>query len=499
MAQLLEGRAGVRLELPAGWTRGEAPAGEETWRGPGGVTLLAAHRSVPVLSDPFLLDDHRQDLRLLAAERGGGLVECEPILDGRGVLGLVKLPRAPGRLEVRVEAHALVPVESGHLALSLAAEEQEPGQRETEVLRLLAPLGAPPKWVADPYGRPYQRKARDREFARHQPPPDLLLRTCADDAAHDERFPAHPLTRVRTALGELLPRLELLHPCAIEVEPEVTAAQAVQLGLPLGFLPEEPLPRGQVYRRHSFAGRASALRVEVLPGAAGRAQDAALAARSLEELCAAAGVELVQGPRARERTVGRYRGVYAELELRREAGDAPRYAAAFLVPWREGDAVLLSLAGARDDWSRANRDLEAVVCCLSPWEDPSPDESGDDTAKFQHVSLNGLRRVYRVLCRLAWCDGQVDPRERIVLETFCRRHRIARSEAEALEAEAAESERLRVGRKSAERELLIETMLEVVAADGVLDPAEQARLQRIARAVELPEAQLAARIAERMR
>lgn len=501
MVELLEGCAGVRLPLGAEWTLDRSSdAGaprEETWRGPAGLTLRAGLSAHPVLVDPFLLDDHRQDLRLIAAARGGGLIACEPALEGRAVQGLIKLPRAVGRLEVRVEAHLLVPLEEGHLWLVLAAEEDRPGERETAVLRALAPAGAPDDWVGDAYGRPYQRQARDLEFTRHTSPAELLLRTRADDVEHDARFPDHPLTRVRGALSALLADLMLLAPCGIEIEPEVSTGHGVQLGLPLGFLAEEPLARGRVYRRRSFEARVSALRVELLPGGAGLIADEAAARAALVERWGASGAEVVQGPRLRGRTVGRYRGIYAELDAR--DGQDTCYGAVFLVPWRDGDALLLSVAGARDDWGRANRDLEAVVCCLSPFEDPSPDDSGEDTAKFVHVSLNGLRRIYRVLCRLAHCDGHVDPRERKALETFCRRHRIAPAEAEALEVEAAESERLRVGRKPAERELLIETMLHVVAADGVLDPAEQSRLARIARAVELPEAQLAARVAERMR
>lgn len=495
MAQLLDGRAAVRLDLPSGWTRTTAAADAEGWSGPGGVTLQAELRRAPLLVDPFLIDDHRQDLRLCAAERGGGLVECEPVLGGSGVAGLLKLPRAPGAAAVRIEGHALLPLAEGHLALRLTAEEEEPGGSREAVLRRELPAEG---WVADPYGRPYERKARDRDFTRYQPPPSLLLRTRADDAAHDARFPAHPLSRVRSALRQLLERLQLLRPSLLEVESDTAEVHGVQLGLPLGFLPEEAPspPRGRQFRRWSFGGRAVGLRVELLPDAEPAARVPAEAARLL---VARAGQAVSQGPRCLERTVGRYRGVYAEAEL----GAGPvRYAVAFLVPWRAGEALLLQLEAPQDDWARANRDLEAVVCCLSPWEDPRPadaDESSDETAKFAHVSLNGLRRVYRVLCRLAHCDGDVHPRERTLLETFCRRHRIPAIEAAALEAESAASERLRVGRKPAERELLIHTMLDLVAADGVLDPAEQTRLLRIARAVELPESELAARIEERLR
>lgn len=496
--ELLDGRAGVSLELP-GWERKEQLARAETWVGPAGVTLRLEHHPAPVLVDPFLLDDHRQDLRLVAAERGGGLLECEPILEGQGVLGVIKLPLAGEGL--RFEAHGLIPVSEGHVALRLEVDDPTGRRRERELAARWT--GPAADWARDPYGAPYQRPARDREFARHRPPADLLVRTEADDPAHDPSFRDHGLSRLHAALRALVSGFELRRPSLVEVESDTATIQGVRLGLPLGFLAEDALARGQVFRRRSFAGRTSALRVEVVPKGEALARSADEARRRLPELLGSS--RPLQGPRALERTVGRYPGVYAELELEPADGSPlPRYAVVFVVPWRDGAGLLLGLTAPRDDWARANRDLEAVVCCLTPWEDPEPagrdpDETSDDTHKFAHVSLNGLRRVYRILCRLAHCDGEVDPRERTSLETFCRRFKISQAEASALEAEARENERLRIGRKPAERALLIDTMLGVVSADRTLHPAEERRLLKLARAVELPEEALRRLIEQRLR
>lgn len=501
--ELLDGRAGVSLELP-GWERRERQHRWETWLGPGGARLRLEQHTHPLLVDSFLLDDHRQDLRLIAAERGGGLLECEPLLEGRGVLGVIKCPL--GQDALRFEAHGLVPLSEGHLAIRLEVDDPNGRAREREVLSRF-PGGLPPDWASDPYGAPYQRAARDRDFARHRLPSDLLIRTLADDPAHDARFPASGQARLHAALRALVNGIDLRRPSSLEVESDTVATHGgVRLGLPLGYLAEEPLDRGQVFRRRSFAGRAVALRVEVLPGADALSKSAAEAKRRLPDLFP--GGRLVQGPRALERTVGRYPGVYAELELEPATVGGPpaqaRYAVVFFVPWRDGSALLLVLSCPRDDWARANRDLEAVICCLTPWEEPDPagqdpDESGDDTNKFAHVSLNGLRRVYRVLCRLAHCDGEVHPRERMVLEVFARRFKIGRNEASLLEAEANESERLRVGRKPAERELLVQQMMHLVMADRVLHPEEEKRLFRLARAVELPDDAMRRLIDQRLR
>lgn len=92
------------------------------------------------------------------------------------------------------------------------------------------------------------------------------------------------------------------------------------------------------------------------------------------------------------------------------------------------------------------------------------------------VSQNGVRRVYRVLCHLAACDGEVHPRERAVLEAFRQAFQIADAEGELLEGEGIGGDKLEVGGNPAERALLLDAMLDVAAADGKLAKAEEKRL-----------------------
>ena len=102
-------------------------------------------------------------------------------------------------------------------------------------------------------------------------------------------------------------------------------------------------------------------------------------------------------------------------------------------------------------------------------------DSGEGSATGS-VSKNGVRRVYRVLCHLAACDGEVHPRERAVLEAFRQAFQIADAEGELLEGEGIGGDKLEVGGNPAERALLLDAMLDVAAADGKLAKAEEKRL-----------------------
>ncbi|HBP17061.1 MAG TPA: hypothetical protein DEA08_04595, partial [Planctomycetes bacterium] len=68
-------------------------------------------------------------------------------------------------------------------------------------------------------------------------------------------------------------------------------------------------------------------------------------------------------------------------------------------------------------------------------------DSGEGSATGS-VSKNGVRRVYRVLCHLAACDGEVHPRERSVLEAFRQAFQIGDAEGERLEGEGVGGDKL---------------------------------------------------------
>ena len=110
------------------------------------------------------------------------------------------------------------------------------------------------------------------------------------------------------------------------------------------------------------------------------------------------------------------------------------------------------------------------------------------------VSPNGLRRIYRVLVHLASGSGRIGEDERRLLDGFCEDHAIAPKEARSLEREATEPGRISVGKRPAERELLIERALELIAADGVLDEDERRTLRKLAEVIDHDFAELEQRV-----
>lgn len=110
------------------------------------------------------------------------------------------------------------------------------------------------------------------------------------------------------------------------------------------------------------------------------------------------------------------------------------------------------------------------------------------------LSHNGKRRVYRVLVRVAGADGSVAPSERAILERVVAAYGISSAEAQSIEAEPHDTE-IRIGKSEVEHRALARGMVQVAAADGVLDPGEAHLLHRLAEAVGLPRASLDAAIA----
>ena len=122
-------------------------------------------------------------------------------------------------------------------------------------------------------------------------------------------------------------------------------------------------------------------------------------------------------------------------------------------------------------------------------------EHSEERAK---ISSNGARRIYRVLCLVAACDGSIDPSEREILDDFVGRFGIEPEEAALLEAEGSAAKRLSVGKNPLERELMFQLMVDVAAADGELHKNEQKRLVTFADTLGISRAELRRRLAERM-
>jgi len=122
----------------------------------------------------------------------------------------------------------------------------------------------------------------------------------------------------------------------------------------------------------------------------------------------------------------------------------------------------------------------------APAQEAPPEEETQASAKAPRVALadqvgaEGLRRIYRLLWNLAACDDDIDPLEVAFLESFRERYQIGEEEAGALAAQGERGEALRVGPGVAERLLLVETLIELAAADGVLAPQEERKLSELA-------------------
>jgi tellurite resistance protein len=114
------------------------------------------------------------------------------------------------------------------------------------------------------------------------------------------------------------------------------------------------------------------------------------------------------------------------------------------------------------------------------------------------ISSNGARRIFRVLCLVAACDGSVDPSEREILDDFVLRFGIRPEEAALLEAEGSAAKRLSVGKNPLERELMFQLMVDVAAADGALHKNEEKRLVTFADTLGISRAELRRRLGERL-
>ncbi len=114
------------------------------------------------------------------------------------------------------------------------------------------------------------------------------------------------------------------------------------------------------------------------------------------------------------------------------------------------------------------------------------------------VSHNGKRRIYRILCHLAWCDGDMHATERQLLDAFVAHHGIRPDEAASLELEGKEARELGVSKRQSERVLMVDALIDLAAADGQLVAAEQKRLLKFGKTVGLSEQEVAARVVARV-
>jgi uncharacterized tellurite resistance protein B-like protein len=109
-------------------------------------------------------------------------------------------------------------------------------------------------------------------------------------------------------------------------------------------------------------------------------------------------------------------------------------------------------------------------------------------------SPNSLRRIYRLLCYLAGSDGEVGPAEEELLDSFRRRYGLSESEAFTLRSEGLRGEGLEVGKDDAERNLLLDELVAIAAADGEITQAETRRLRSFCKLLQVPLEELERRL-----
>lgn len=490
---VIDGTFGLQIDLPADWTQVQDEGLAAVWRAPDGVLVLVSHLPEQVVVDPDLLEDYRMDLRLIAAARGGGLLGCE-LHATLGVVGLTKEPAASGGPGVTIVGRAIAPTTQGHLAISVVAH----GGEEALVRDGSAGAGG----GGDPFGFRYDPPQGQGGFMPAAWPERLLLALPTDAPAHDERFPGHPLSRVRAAMNTLRAGARRLEPPPIAPSQHVVLDQ-LALDLPRGFLAaaQGRLKHGQLFRRVSFEKRVTFLTVCRQPEFPEAGRAAGAAEQLVRQHVSWAQARLLQGPRVQATSRGGKPGVFAEHEAvvgapppaagasaqagapSSRAGGHHTYSASFFTPWTD-HALEVTCFGERDDWARARRIVDAVTGSARSATRPSL--VPDTTRIGGEVTPAGRRRIYRILCHLARCDGAVDPREREALEAQRQQLLLDRAEADELEAEAVRGDKLDLSKNPAEQRLLLEAMIAVVAADGCLDHEEQRRVLEISQLAGIP-------------
>jgi len=461
--QAADGRWGAKLQIPAEWSVLQDEPDRASWDC-GGMAATLEHWREDVAIDGYFLEEFRQDLRLQAALRGGGLVACELRPGLSGVWGLTKEPQRRAKTGSTYRAQLLVPTARGTLCLGALAHEAPPtGKREASLSSADQAQGR------DPYGYEYfpAESASPGALPSWRFPTELSLANESDLPDYDLLFEDHALTRVRRLLDEL--ELETTEPSTFRVPRGRVAVGSARFFRPLGFVGQAETLIGEGVRcvRTSFNRYQAELWVAHHPASGRDLLDEA--PRIWDEVM----VGVPGGPgavrRIRAETWGQRSGARMDYEL----GDPERYGVACLLPW--GDHLLeVHRLGPVWDWARAQEDLRAIMESLDDEVAPARPSAPEG------VTPNGLRRVYRVLSWFAQGDHYLDPAETRLLLEVQRQFQISDEEAVLLAHQASGAGQIRLGRRAAERDLLVRRLVEIVTVDGIFDPSEQRRLVSLA-------------------
>lgn len=195
----------VRVEVP-GWRPVENGREVRTWQHGDGDVMTPRFFAAPDPT-PFDMRDVEQlraFARMMATSNGGGLVEADRWKHGTylGMRGLTKMPQVPSGFTYVGDLIA-----QGDVGFAIKVECPETGmtgQRETAVALALgidpAPgllsrmFGKGPRWHQDLYDEKLRAP---------------VMRSQADDRQWDEKFPTHPLSRLRRHLRAIESSLQV--------------------------------------------------------------------------------------------------------------------------------------------------------------------------------------------------------------------------------------------------------------------------------------------------
>ena len=113
-------------------------------------------------------------------------------------------------------------------------------------------------------------------------------------------------------------------------------------------------------------------------------------------------------------------------------------------------------------------------------------------------SPEALRRIYRLMCFLGASDGGICEQEEELLLAFRKRYGLSEDEAFLLREQALRGEELAVGAEAGEHELLLDELVAISVADGVVTQDEAHRLRRFCEVLRIPVGELNQRLREQM-
>jgi hypothetical protein len=183
-----------------GWVLRKSSEAKVSWGNANGDRLRKRFSDrPPKLPSPYALDELREYYRSLSRSESSGLISVD-VLHAKGLtivrslfkhrmaddrcsyMGVLAFPFRDFSFTVQIQA-----VEAEHEASS-----RESAVREHFEQLWKAGTEVRMAWEQDPYDASYQ-----------EPP----LRCLADDERWDPQFPDHPLSRIRAAIGKILPSL----------------------------------------------------------------------------------------------------------------------------------------------------------------------------------------------------------------------------------------------------------------------------------------------------